>query len=110
MSRMTLHEACYLGRVEVVKQLLDNGADANAPASPTGRQWISCAGSSPRPLNCVAIAWRMTPDHVEVARLLLEHGAIVDDSVLTDHTLEMTGGAADSAFRRLLGVAGPDLE
>src|SRR5262245_54894077 len=102
---MTLHEACYQGRVDVVAQLLASGADPNAPADPSTREWISSAGSHPRPLNCVAIAWAMTENHVAIARLLIEHGAVVDDSVLDDHTIEMVGGTADSALRRILEAA-----
>ena len=102
---MSLHEACYQGRVEVVAQLLASGEDPNGPADPTEREWISCAGRSPKPLNCVAIAWTTTADHVEVARLLLEHGAVVDDSVLEDHAIEMVCCTADSALRRLLEAA-----
>lgn len=101
-ERMNLHEACYQGRVDVVTQLLASGANPNEPADPTTREWVSCAGSRPRPLNCVAIAWTMTENHVEIARLLIEHGAIVDDSVLDDHTIEMVGGPIDSALRKLL--------
>lgn len=101
-----LHEACYQGRFEVVARLLASGADPNEPADPTGRVWISCGGSRPRPLNCVAIAWTMTENHVEIARLLIEHGAVVDDSVLSDHTIEMVGGHPDSALRRILYAAG----
>jgi hypothetical protein len=47
----------------------------------------------------------MTENHVEIARLLIEHGAIVDDSVLDDHTIEMVGGPIDSALRNLLEAA-----
>lgn len=102
---MSLHEACYQGRVEVVAELLASGADPNEPADPTEREWMSCAGSSPKPLNCVAIAWTMTENHVEIARLLIEHGAVVDDSALSDHTIEMVGSAAESALLRLLEAA-----
>jgi len=102
---MNLHEACYQGRVDVVIQLLEGGADPNEPADPATREWISCAGRHPRPLNCVAIAWTMTENHLEIARLLIEHGAIVDDSVLEDHGLESAGGAADGALRRILEAA-----
>ena len=102
---MSLHEACYQGRVDVVAQLLASGADPNSPADPTEREWISYAGSSPRPLNCVAIAWRMTDTHVEIAKLLIEHGAVVEDSVFRDHSIEMTGAPADSALRQLLEAA-----
>ena len=102
---MSLHEACYQGRVDVVAQLLASGANPNEPADPTEREWVSCAGSRPRPLNCVAIAWAMTENHVEIARLLIEHGVVVDDSVLRDHTIEMVGGTADSALRRILEAA-----
>jgi len=102
---MNLHEACYLGRVDVVARLLGSGANPNESADPTAGEWISCAGSRPRPLNCVAIAWTMTENHVEIATLLIEHGAVVDDSVLRDHTIEMVGGPADSALRRILEAA-----
>jgi hypothetical protein len=47
----------------------------------------------------------MTENHVEIARLLIEHGAVVDDSVLRDHTIEMAGGPPDSALRRILEAA-----
>ena len=63
---MSLHEACYRGRVDVVAQRLANGADPNEPADPIAREWISCGGSRPRPLNCVATAWAMTENHVGV--------------------------------------------
>jgi ankyrin repeat protein len=102
---MSLHEACYLGRLDVVAQLLANGADPNEPADPMERKWISCAGSRPKPLNCVAIAWTMTENHVKIAELLIEYGALVDDSVLDDHTLEMVGGITDSALRKVLDAA-----
>src|SRR5687768_4682323 len=102
---MSLHEACYQGRVDLVAQLLQSGADPNSPADPTERDWISCAGSSPKPLNCVAIAWTMTENHVEIARLLIEYGAVVDDSVLSDHTIEMVGSAANLALDQLLEAA-----
>jgi hypothetical protein len=47
----------------------------------------------------------MTENHVEIAKLLIEHGAVVDDSVLRDHTIEMVGGTTDSALRRILEAA-----
>ena len=101
---MSLHSACYQGHVEVVAQLLASGSDPNAPADPAETEWISCAGRSPRPLNCVAIASTMTERHVEIARLLLQHGAVVDGSVLEDFTIERASldGATDEAFARLL--------
>ena len=102
---MSLHDACYQGRIDVVTELLASGANPNEPADPTMREWVSSAGSSPRPLNCVAIAWTMTENHVEIARLLIEHGAVVDDSVLLDHTLEMVGGPIDLALRTILEAA-----
>jgi ankyrin repeat protein len=102
---MGLHVACYEGRLDVVTELLANGADPNEQADPTAQEWISCAGTHPRPLNCVAIAWTMTENHVEIARLLIKHGAVVDDSVLRDHTIEMEGGTADFALRSVLETA-----
>jgi len=97
---MDLHEACYVGRLDVVRQLLADGADPNAPASGE-RAWIS-ATNEPRPLNCVVIARAVTQDHVSIARLLIEHGAIVDESVLADHAAESMGGANDAAMGELL--------
>lgn len=101
-DHMSLHEACYQGRLDVVAKLLANGADPHEPADASEREWISCAGGRPRPLNCVAIAWRMTEDHVKIATLLIDHGAVVDDSVLRDHTLEMVGDDIDQELHRVL--------
>jgi hypothetical protein len=52
----------------------------------------------------------MTENHVEIARLLIEHGAVVDDSVLDDHDIEASSppwmvGTTDSALRRILEAA-----
>jgi ankyrin repeat protein len=99
---MNLHEACYQGRIDVVTRLLASGANPNEPADPTTREWISSAGNRPRPLNCVAIAWTMTENHVKIARLLIAHGAVVDDSVIRDHSIEMVGGTFDGALHELL--------
>lgn len=108
---MNLHDACYEGRIDVVAKLLAGGADPNEPAAPSGREWISCAGQHPKPLNCVAIAWTMTEHHIEIARLLIKHGAVVDGTVLDDFTCERASidGAADVAFARLLEAERPDM-
>lgn len=103
-SAGSLHEACYQGDADAVRALLASGVDANAPAEPGGHEWISSAGT-PKPLNCVVIAWAMTDGHVEVARLLIEHGAVVDETVLNDHSVEMMGGARDLALHELLLAA-----
>lgn len=105
MSTLSLHEACYQGDLESVRAHLESGADPNAPADRTERQWISAAGPRPHPLHCVALAWRgITERHLEITRLLLARGAIVDDAVVRDHTAEMVGNESDSAFRRLIGA------
>ena len=101
---MNLHEACKTESMSW-PDCLPTERTQNAPADPTGREWTSCAGASPKPLNCVAIAWTMTEDHVAIARMLIEHGAVVDETVLRDHTLEMVGSSADSALRELLESA-----
>jgi ankyrin repeat protein len=105
MTTLSLHEACYQGRLAEVRALLDAGADPNAPAAPSGREWFSSAGPRPRPLNCVAIAWAMTEEHIAIARLLIERGAIVDDSVMRDHTVEMVGGELDQVLWALFEAA-----
>lgn len=101
-DQLSLHAACYLGRLDRAAQLLANGADPNEPADPNERVWVSCAGNRPRPLNCVAIAWAMSDDHVKIAALLIRHGAVVDESVLQDHTVEMVGSPRDEELRRVL--------
>jgi hypothetical protein len=85
--------------------LLASGANPNDPADANDREWISCAGNRPRPLNCVAIAWAITDEHLKIAALLIEHGALVDDSVLQDHTVEMVGIIHDHALHRILKAA-----
>ena len=104
-STISLHEACYQGRLDVVARLLAEGANPNEPADATEREWVSCAGGRPRPLNCVAIAWDMTECHLQIARLLIQYGGIVDDSVIRDHTIEMCGGPNDGVFREILEAA-----
>lgn len=98
----TLHEACYQGWREQVERLLAAGADPNERAVAGAGEWISSAGPHPRPLNCVAIAWALSEAHVEIARLLIAHGAVVDESVLCDHSLEAVGSEHDRALRGLL--------
>ena len=97
-----LHEACYVGDVARVRVLLSEGADANAPAAAGGRTWVSSAGDRPRPLNCVALAWCLGDAHVEIAQLLIAHGALVDATVLSDHGAEMVGSRADMALAAVL--------
>lgn len=108
-DQMSLHEACYQGPLEIVAALLAGGADPNEPADAGARAWVSCSGARPRPLNCVAIAWAITANHLEIAKLLIAHGAIVDQSVLKDHNVEMVGGQHDRALQRILnpGAAAP---
>ena len=52
-------------------------------------------------LNCVAIAWTMTDDHVRIARLLIERGAHVDPSMLDDLVVEAVGKPNDVALMTL---------
>jgi len=96
---VALHEACYAGDLAAVRALLDRGEEPNAEA--TSGRWVSCR-ERPRPLNCVAIAWAMTEDHVRIARLLIERGAVVDETVRRDHGIESAGREADAAFAALI--------
>lgn len=100
-----LHEACYGGKVEAVRRLLLSGADPNAPAPTGGRTWISDEGAAPRPLNCVAVARAIGPEHVEAARLLLAHGGVVTASVLRDLDVEGVGSPIEAELRRVLLTA-----
>ena len=98
-ENLSLHEACYQGRLDIVRMLLATGIDPNCRASENERQWISAAGNQPKPLNCVAIAWGMMMDHISIAQLLIEHGAVVDETVIRDHEIESAGGNLDNLLR-----------
>lgn len=109
LTRMTtrtpaqsIHEACFAGDLRSVRELLAAGVDPDMRAEPGGRTWISSAGADPRPLNCVAIARAVTEAHVEIARLLISHGAVVDDTVFQDHAVESTGSQHDAALETVL--------
>jgi ankyrin repeat protein len=98
----SLHLACYRGQLEQVRQYLAAGSAPNSPAA----QGEFNNGSTPKPLNCVAIAWDFTDEHLEIARLLIAHGAIVDSSVLRDYLIESAGTpGANDPFRTLLDAA-----
>ena len=76
---MDIHQAAYVGDVEVVKGLLKGGIDPNCSHGPD-TNWVS--GTTP--LNKVCIAWALTTSHIEVARLLIAYGAVVDDPRFSD--------------------------
>jgi len=87
----SLHEACYAGKLDAVKALLDMGADPNGNAAEDDAwEWISAAGPHPRPLHCAAIAWEHLPEHAEIVKLLVERGAKIEESVLQDYWIETT--------------------
>jgi hypothetical protein len=97
-----LFEAAYAVRVDLVRDLLAAGADANARATPPHR-WISAA-REPTPLNCAICAWRYTGELLEVVRLLLAHGARVDETHWSDFLAESVMDAAGNGaqIQRLL--------
>lgn len=104
MSNASLHRAVYNGDLERVRELIDAGADVSARAH-EGEGWITALGACPRPLNCCAIAWTLTEEHLEIARLLIERGAVVDDSVHSDYLVESTEEEIWSRLYVLLGSA-----
>lgn len=101
----TLRDACYVGKVEAVRALLEMGADPDTTApDDDGYAWISAGGKTPTPLHCVAIAWAHVPGHVEIIRLLVDRGAVIADTVLQDYWIEttLTGDAIEVG--RALGI------
>jgi hypothetical protein len=107
----SLHEACYVGRLDAVIALLDAGADPNSDAAADDRwEWISAAGPQPRPLHCVAIAWEYKPEHVEIIRRLVARGARVEDTVLQDYWIETTLTPNAIAVGTALGVETEQLD
>jgi pSer/pThr/pTyr-binding forkhead associated (FHA) protein len=93
-----LHEAAYVGRLEVVRRLLDEGADPNGPHDPSEIRWV-CGRA---PLNKAIVAWNVTPEHVAVVALLLARGARVDDSHFADHAADSCGSPEDLQILELL--------
>ena len=104
MSSASLHRAVYAGDLKRVQQLVAGGADVSAQAQ-TGEGWITAMGERPRPLNCCAIAWTLTEEHLAIARLLIDRGAIVDDSVFHDYNAESTDAEIWRRLYVLLGSA-----
>ena len=99
-----LHRAVYDGDLERVRELVDGGADVTARAR-EGEGWITAMGACPRPLNCCAIAFTLTEQHLAIARLLIDHGAVVDESVYRDYLAESDGTELWSRLYVLLGKA-----
>ena len=82
-KEMDVHQASYEGNVEVVKSLLQQGVDPNCSHESNPNRI-----SGPTPLNKICIAWTLTPAHIEIAKMLIRHGAVVDDSHFEDWKAE----------------------
>ena len=104
MSNVSLHRAVYDGDIQRVRELVNGGVDVNARAQ-KGEGWITAMGDCPRPLNCCAIAWTLTEEHLEIAWLLIERGAVIDNSVLHDYMAESTEAEIWGRLYVLLGRA-----
>jgi ankyrin repeat protein len=94
-SEWPLHVACGLGDIEQVKKQLAGGAEASQPNG----------------------GWQNTPmhfaaggGHVDVAKLLLEHGATLDvKNVLGAGPLHVSAGADTLGFAKWLVAQGVDI-
>ena len=93
-----LHDASYFGRVDVVKHLLDRGADPNQHHDPSSNSW-TCG---PTPLSKAITAWSVTDAHVEIVALLIRHGARVDDGHMSDFAADAVGSELDQRISALL--------
>jgi ankyrin repeat protein len=93
-----LHQAAYLGRLDVVTRLLAEGADPNAHHDPSETGWVC----GPTPLNKAIAAWAVTEAHVAIVALLLDRGARVDETHFSDHRADSMGGLNDSRILDLL--------
>ena len=72
-----LHYSCADGRIDVCRALVDNDADANPPAAAVHHPCVDGGRTLLlTPLSAAAIG-----GHVEIARLLLQHGAEVNRRV-----------------------------
>ena len=98
-----LHVASYYGNVEVVRVLLDHGADLEANAK---------GDNGEKPLHSVSYGkYRSQEDGVRVAQLLLEHGADVNTRRRNHWTpLHVASYYGNLEVVRLLLDHGADLE
>lgn len=97
-SSWDLHQAAYVGRVDVVRRLLAEGADPNGHHDEAQTGW-HCG---PTPLSKAICAWTVTADHVTIVELLLAHGARVDDSHFADWSADAMGTREDGRILQLL--------
>ena len=86
-DRMSLSFACDRGNIEIVKMLLDAGAEVNAKDSF---------------YKATAMNWALEKSHVEIAKLLLENGSAGRDGALVAAARQ---GSADMV-KMLLALGG----
>jgi hypothetical protein len=94
-SGQPLHAAAYLGRLEVLRTLLDRGADGAAPAGDRGHQYT--------PVDLAALG-----GHRECLTLLVERGAAVEVETLV--CAARAGHTEEMAFLLGKGVRPNDLD
>jgi ankyrin repeat protein len=101
-DRTPLHLASYYGNVEIVRLLLDNGADLDAATGNMGD----------KPLHKVSYGkYRSQEDGVRVAQLLLNHGVDVNTRCKDDWTpLHLASYFGNVEIVRLLLDHGADLD
>lgn len=104
---MSIHRACWLGRDEVVRSLLRTGLDPNVLADEDERivgRWEFWPGGPERPIFYLVNVGSCSAGHLNVARLLIAHGAYVIEQDIRDLELERTILANDrfDAMRALL--------
>ena len=81
--QLVILERVSNGELAAVLRYLEQGGNPNATmhtGGPEGRVW--------RPLNAAVCAYHFTPEHLEIVRALLAHGATVDRDVLNDFRCE----------------------
>ena len=96
-----IHRAAYEGDLNKVRELLKKGVDPNLPHDNDydhGYTWIS----GPSPLNKICIAWGLTNKHIEIAKLLIDYGAEVNDSHVIDFEIESDMDKEWSELGRIL--------
>jgi len=96
IGRHPLHEAAAFGQMEMVKFLLDCGAEADAPVQPLGHTALYLA---------VEGSWH------DIARHLIKHGAslAVTDALLGTGLLHAAAAKGDMLMAGILIAAGADI-
>ncbi|MBL8680054.1 MAG: hypothetical protein JNK05_12845 [Myxococcales bacterium] len=95
---MSIHRACWVGRDDIVRTLLRTGLDPNVLSDEDERsvgRWDFWPGGPERPLFYLVNVGVYRDAQLNIARLLLAHGAYVIEEDLGDFDAERSAATND---------------